>query len=189
MDIDIDCQSTFKPNHIFPMCVKASTVRDDKLVPHPVGVYFQSIPVDEMTSLAAIPYQSAEEMGYTKIDFLHLNALDIFESKKEIQQLLKLEPDWTLLQSEDSVKKLMHIKNHIDLLRKVKPTSVEELADCMALIRPGKRKLLSLYLKNRDLARKTLYKKTDQYYFKRSHAISYSLTIVLQLHLIKGGII
>lgn len=191
MDIDIDCQSDFDPLTIFPEGTKASMVKNGMLAKHPVGVYFQEMPQDPVTDLAAIPYEQAEEAGYFKVDFLHLTILDNFSSKHEIRVLLNKEPDWNLLLNEDVVSKLFHLSKHYAVVKAVKPKSIQDLADCMALIRPGKKLLFDQYLKNRDLIRKELYKKSedDQYSFKRSHAIAYAMNVVLQLHLIKAKIL
>lgn len=190
MDVDIDFQTDFNPLDHFKTAVCASRVQNGELKKHNAGVYLQNIPIDKMTGIAAIPYEQAQELGYFKIDFLHLSFLDNFESKQEIRALLKKEPDWLLLQSPDVVSKLFQLHNHFELVAKVKPTSVQELADCIAIIRPAKRYLLNAYLKNRDIIRTELYRKPDdgRAYYKKPHAISYALTIVLQLHLISAGI-
>jgi DNA polymerase III alpha subunit len=74
------------------------------------------------------------------------------------------------------------------MVKSIKPKSVVEVADCMALIRPGKRPLLGLYHKSRDQARRALYAKDDSgYSFKKSHAMAYAYIVVLQLHLIDQG--
>jgi len=186
MDIDIDFQTKFDPTKVFDNCVPASMVKNGELVKHPCGQYFQAIPIDPHTDLAAIPYEAAEELGYFKMDFLHLSVLDHFANKQEIRMLLKLEPNWELLLDEQHVQKLFQIHRHARLLTRVRPRSIQELADCIALIRPGKRHLIDEYLNDRDAVReKSLYAKDDEgYTFKRSHAIAYAMTIVLQLHLI-----
>ena len=73
-------------------------------------------------------------------------------------------------------------------MKKVKPRSIETLADAIALIRPGKVNLISIYLAQPEMVRKVLYTQSDQYSFKRSHAIAYAMVIVLQLHLIELGL-
>lgn len=189
MDVDIDLKTNFDPIQYFPEAIRASMVKNNELVKHPAGVYFQSIPVDSVTDLAAIPYNKAEEIGYFKVDFLHLSTLDYFDNKQQIRTLIKKEPDWSLLQDPSVVAKLFQIHRHYKLLIEVKPKSVQELADCIALIRPGKRHLLQAYIKSRDTVRPELYRKPDEgYYFKKSHAIAYAMTIVLQLHLVKAKI-
>lgn len=191
MDVDIDFSPDFDPLIVFPQAVRASMVKDHKLVKHPAGAYLQSIPRDTITGLAAIPYDKAEEVGYFKIDFLHLALLQIFTDKQQIRQLAEIPPDWSMLRQRSVVEKLIHIHKHFDLVSKVKPISVEELADCIALIRPGKRHLLTGYLKNKKAVRKVLYQKVEDelYSFKKPHAIAYALTIVLNMHLIKGRIL
>lgn len=188
-DIDIDFPSSFDPTTFLPGAIPASMVKKGELSKHPCGHYLQTIPVDSITGLAAIPYNQAAEFGYFKIDFLHLSLLDNFHSKREIRDLLKIEPDWSLLTNPVVVPRLFQLHRNYALLAKVKPRSVQELADCIALIRPGKRDYLEPYLLDRDKVRPYLYRTEgdDKSSFKRSHSISYALTVVLQLHLIKSG--
>jgi hypothetical protein len=191
-DIDIDTQSTFNAQNVFKNSVAASMVNNKKvLVRHPVGSYFQSIPVDGLTGLAAIPYSEAEDVGYFKVDFLHLTLLDCFDNKKDIRTLLRKEPNWNLLKIPSVVTQLFHLGNHIDVVSRVAPHSIQELADVLALIRPGKRYLLESYIENRDVVRDELYRKPknkDSIWFKKSHSVAYAHNIVLQMHLIEAGI-
>lgn len=188
MDIDVDTSPTFDPTVLFPWA-RAAVVRDGSYTQHPCGVYPQTIPIDPITKLAAIPYDAAEELGYLKIDFLHLNVYQLFKDRAEIDDLLTKDPDWTLLQVPSNHFKLFQLSNHGELLLKLKPSSIEDMADVMALIRPGKRQLVPLYQKSKDLARPLIWKKDDQggYAFKKSHALSYSYVLWLQLHLIEQG--
>jgi hypothetical protein len=186
IDIDIDVRTDFDSLKIFPRWVKASVVRDGRLTPHPCGVYPQSIARDPVTGLSAIPYQHADDLKYLKIDFLHLSAYKHFESRAEIERLVEQEPDWSLLLHGSHQPKLFQLAKHGDLLKSIEPKSLIELADCMALIRPGKKGLLGLYLKEREACRRGLYAKDDEgYSFKKSHALAYALVVVLQLHLIE----
>lgn len=192
LDIDIDLKSEFDPTKYFKNVVVASMMKGPIMTKHPCGAYFQNIAKDPITNLAAIPHKAAQDLGFFKIDFLHLSLLDVFESKEQIRKLMKLAPDWKLLDHPNNVEKLFHIKNHFDLVNKVKPRSVIELSDCMALIRPGKKQLLPQYLQNRKLVRDTLLylrNAEDQYTYKKSHSIAYAYNVVLQLHLIKQDLL
>lgn len=187
MDIDIDIPPSFDPEKLFPW-TRAAVVRDGRLTQHPCGVYPQRIAIDPVTKLAAIPYDAAEELGYFKIDFLHLNVYQYFKTRQEIDELLAKEPDWTQLQLPSNHPKLFQLANHGELLLDLKPASLEELADVLALIRPGKRQLLGLYKKARFQARLALWARDEGgYSFKKSHALGYAWVIVLQLHLIEQG--
>jgi DNA polymerase III alpha subunit len=68
-------------------------------------------------------------------------------------------------------------------LKRLKPQSVEQIAMILAIIRPAKS-----YLKNSSWAEieKNVWEKDEdgQYQFKKSHAISYALSIVVQLNLL-----
>ncbi len=108
-DIDLDFPSSFTPEDFFKEAVRASQVTTGELRKHVAGMYFQSIPKDPITNLAAIPFKEAEALGYFKIDFLHISLLDIFESKEEIRALIELEPDWTILDEQKNVEKLFQL--------------------------------------------------------------------------------
>lgn len=190
-DIDIDTPSSFNAASFFGSYVtKASMIKDEKLQPHPCGVYFQEIPKDPLTDLSAIPYEAAEQLGYFKVDFLHLNVYNHFENKEEIKTLLKTEPDWNLLNSPSIVSKLFQLSKHYDIIKKVQPKCVMEIADVLAMIRPGKAYVLNLYLRDKEKGRKELYKldHNGNYSFKKAHAISYALVVILQLHLLSAGV-
>lgn len=196
MDIDIDFPTSFDPITIFETAVNASRVQDGELKKHNAGIYFQHIPVDQITGYSAIPYNEAENLGYIKIDFLHLSFLDIFQNKHQLRVLLKKEPDWSMLADPNVVGKLFQLHSHFALLSDVKPTSVLEIADCISLIRPAKLFLKDKYLKAKkegklDQFRTVLYAKPADggIYYKKPHSVAYALTIVLQLHFIKAGII
>jgi len=188
MDVDIDVPTNFEALKLFPSWVKASVVREGKLTPHPCGVYPQAIPKDPMTGFSAVPYSEAEELGYLKVDFLHVSAYNGFKTRDEIEKYMLIEPDWSLLQLQSTWPKLFQLSKHGDLLTAVKPKNIQELADCMALIRPGKKTLIGLYTKARSQARMALYAKDESgYSFKKSHAYAYAYVVWLQLHLIEQG--
>lgn len=187
-DVDIDINNQFNPDVLFANYTRASQIRQDKLTPHNVGFYFQQIPTDPWNPhQSAIPYDVAQQLGFQKIDFLHLTFLDNFKNKNELRMLMKQTPNWDLLNHQTNVAKLFQISNHFDIVSAIKPKSIDDLADVVALIRPGKKRLLERYLKEKNYVRSFLYKKTDQYYFKRSHAIGYAHVIVVQLHMIEAG--
>lgn len=192
MDIDIDFKPDFNPLDFFKDGIRASQVeKDGTLRKHNAGVYFQSIPKDPLTNLAAIPFKEAEKMGYFKIDFLHIYLLEYFKSKEEIRQLMEIEPDWSLLDDPKVVEKLFQLGRHYDVIQTIQPRSVEDLCDCVAIIRPGKKRFLRYYRENKEVIREELYKvhEGDKYTFKRSHALAYAFNVVLNLHLIKAGIL
>lgn len=193
MDIDIDLRPDFKLERVFKNATPASTVEDKagvkELKRHPVGAYFQTIPKDPITGLSAIPYEEAEELGYLKIDFLNLTLLNSFESKDEVLYFARKEPKWDRLMDREFTERLFHISKHYDVVERVKPSSILELADILALIRPGKMILLDKYLKNKKLARKELYTKRQASDLRKSHAIAYAVNIVINMNLIEAKIL
>ena len=182
MDIDIDVAENKSVRDLFSFSTRASMIQDGNLKAHPVGLYFQNIPVDDVTGLSAIPYKDGMEYGFFKIDFLNLSLLQTISTKEELRKLARDEPNWDLLLRKDCVDRLFQLKNHFDVLQKIKPKSILELAEVIALIRPGKVHLIDTYIANKAEARKTLWLKTTQPYYKKSHAIAYAHNIVVQMN-------
>lgn len=148
---------------------------------HPSGVYFQNVPVDPFTGLCSFDYESAADLGYVKIDFLNNS---IYEGVRDMNHLdeLMADPVWEMLEHKDIVDNLAHIKGHFGIVCQIRPQSVEDLAVVLALMRPGKKHLIG---RPRDEIDAQIWKKDgDGYAFKRSHAIAYALSIVVQMNLI-----
>jgi Bacterial DNA polymerase III alpha subunit finger domain len=183
-DIDVDIPVGTDIRRLFPSSIPASRVDKNELVKHPCGHYFENIAVDQLTGLAAVPHKEAAEIGYTKVDFLHLSLLNGFKTKTALRRACRKQPDWTLLQRRDVVEQLFQIKNHFDTVQRVKPTSIQELADVIALIRPDKRHLLPDYIRNKQKVRPMLYRShdDDKSAFRAGHSLAYSVTIVAQLN-------
>lgn len=182
-DVDIDVSPDFKRDEFG---VRAMIYRDDteRIMPHPSGVYLEPVPVDPVTGLCAFDYKYGDDKGFMKVDLLVNTAYANFESKEEVLTALTSEVDWKLFLDRRIVDKLPHIANHFDIVREVKPQSIEDLADILALIRPAKIWMLEDYLTNKKRVRINLYKRPagDKVYFKKSHAISYAAMIVCCLH-------
>ena len=142
-DIDIDVKDRDvlleKLKHI-----PASIINKGEVKKHNTGVYFTDIPVHPFTNTANIDYKEAEDRGYFKLDILNVSVYEKVKNEKHLQELVNQEPDWSLLEHKEIVEQLFHIHNHFDIVNKLKPKSVEELAAVLAIIRPAKRNLLNL---------------------------------------------
>ena len=111
---------------------------------------------------------------------------DIVKDEAHLDRLLATEPMWELFEHEEVVEKLFHINNHYDIVKQHLPTSVEQLAMILALIRPGKRYLVG---KSWEEIEASGWTKTqnDTYFFKKSHSYSYAVAIIVQLNLLCEG--
>jgi DNA polymerase III alpha subunit len=167
--------------------VGASRLDDNRLVKHNTGVYLHEVPVDAVTGLCQVPYEQAEELGYFKIDFLNVGIYKGVRSEEHLVQLMSTEPLWDLLQQTEFVDLLFHLNGHGDVLKKTCPTSVEQLAAVLAMIRPAKRYLIG---KPWTTIMQEVWTKpeTGDYYFKKSHATAYAVAIVVQMNLICEGV-
>lgn len=153
---------------------------------HNTGVYLQNMPVNPLNGLATIDYETAEQRGYFKIDFLNVNAYQGVKNEAHIKQLLSVEPLWDLMYEKEVCDQLFHINGYHNLLAQLKPTSILELATVLALIRPGKKHLVPVCVeKGFEAIQDEVWVKTDEgYSFKKSHAVGYAHVIVMQLNLI-----
>jgi hypothetical protein len=150
---------------------------------HKTGVYFHPVPANPFTGWCDIDYQQAEELGFFKVDLLNVSLYQGVKSKEHLDQLANQEPLWDLLQQEDFSNLLFHLNGHGDVLKKTCPTSVEQLAAVLAMIRPAKRYLIG---KSWTMILKEVWTKPEngEYYFKKAHAIAYAVAIVAQMNLI-----
>ncbi len=157
---------------------------DDKFEKHPTGVYFQNIPRDPTTNISTIDHRIANEYGYFKIDFLNVNMYEGIKSEAHLLALLDKEPPWDFFQYKEITDKLFHLKGYSHLLQKFPPKSVEDIAMILAMIRPAKAYLQS---SSWDKVCVEIWDKSldrTDYSFKRQHAISYSLAIIVNLNLL-----
>lgn len=180
-DVDIDVPSKTNKEYYG---VRSMISREDSIIPHPSGYYvgYDNIPIDSVTGLCAFDADYGDENMWQKVDLLSNTSYDRFRSKEEVREKMEDEPQWDLLLDEDILHRLPHIANHHDILEQTRPRSIEDLADVLALIRPGKIHLLNRYLVNKERTRKDLYKRSNKHYFKKSHAISYACMIVCVLN-------
>lgn len=183
-DIDIDLGDRSAALAVLQH-IPASIHRDGTIAKHNSGIYVSEIPVDPYTSLASIDYKVAEDRGYIKVDLLNVSLYTQIKSQEHLSQLMDTEPLWDLLLDRDFCSMLLHIGNHYDTLLKMSEpvTSIETLAQFLAVIRPAKRHLIG---KSWDEVSKTIWDKPadDEYYFKKSHAIAYAHLVAVHINLI-----
>jgi DNA polymerase III alpha subunit len=184
-DIDIDFANREDILSKIPHVV-AGRIDRGEYKRHNTGVYLQNMPVNPLTGLATIDYETAEQRGYFKIDFLNVNAYQGVKNEEHIKQLLSVEPLWDLMYEKEVCDQLFHINGYHNLLAQLKPTSILELATVLALIRPGKKHLVPICVeKGFQAIQDEVWIKTEEgYSFKKSHAIGYAHVIVMQLNLI-----
>ena len=161
----------------------ATIITDKDQNKHKTGVYFQDIPTDPFTKRSSIDYKEAEARGYYKIDMLNVSIYKDIKNGQHLNRLMAKEPDWTLLENKEIVDELFHLNGHFDVVSKLKPKSIEQLAAVLAIITQAKK-----YLMNSDWAKieKEVWvkPKDDSYFFKKAHAYGYAHAIVLQMNLL-----
>lgn len=190
-DLDVDLSENTRNDILNKLQhIPASKISDKGIFPHNVGIYFCDIPQDKITGLASIDYKHAEEdFGFFKIDLLHNTIYDKFSTRKEVEDSINKEPDWNLLRNPLIVNQLPHINNYSELILKLPNiTSVEELSEFIAIIRPGKKYLIDDVKKNgwKSIKDKIWLKEDNGFQFKKSHSIAYALSIVSCLNTLEN---
>ncbi len=181
-DIDIDFANRSRALEHFKH-VTAAIKEDSTFKKHNTGIYCTSIPYNPITGLSTIDYKEAEDRGYFKIDFLNVSVYEGVRDQEHLKQLMETEPLWDLLEQKEFTDLLFHVNGHTSLMKQMKPRSIEELAMCIALIRPAKRHLIG---KSWTEIGTEIWTKPEngEYYFKKAHAIAYAHVIVVQMNLI-----
>lgn len=178
-DIDIDFANRDDVlEHV--NCVPASINASKK---HNTGVYCTSIPYNPLTGMSTIDYHEAEKRGYFKVDLLNVSVYENVNSREHLLQLMHTEPIWDLLLQDDFTDLLFHVNGHGDILRKMQPKTIEQLAAVLAMIRPAKRHLIGKDWSDVN-SEVWLRPEGDEYYFKKAHAIAYAHVVVVQMNLI-----
>jgi hypothetical protein len=179
MDIDID----FADRDIILNKIKHRVAKLDTGKKHNTGVYVTEIPHNPFNEIATLDYKTAEARGYFKLDFLNVSIYKDVRDNAHLTELMDREPLWQLLEHKEFSEKVFHLSGHSALLKKLKPTSLLELAATLAIIRPAKR-----HLQDSDWT--TIMNEVwtkpdnDQYFFKKAHAISYAMAVIVHMNLI-----
>jgi hypothetical protein len=154
---------------------------------HNSGVYATDIPWDPVNQCAAIDYETAEQLGYFKIDFLNMSVYQLIQDPEHYKQMLAQEPKWSRLWTDSEwSKQLVHVGNYTELLSSMKPDSIPRMAAFISIIRPGK-----AHLQNQPWA--TVFESvwdgdnSQGFVFKHAHAIGYAALVALHMNLLHTG--
>lgn len=185
-DIDIDVADRDAALAVFKH-IPASIIRDNNIVKHNTGVYFHNVPVDPVSGFCSISYDKAHESDCFKIDVLNVGVYKDVKSEDHLLDLMYRNFDWTLMENQKFTSQLVHLNNHSEMVSKLKPTNIMELAMVLALIRPGKRRLVDKCRKYgfNSIANEIWSPPTDgSYWYKASHAVSYAYLVVVNANLL-----
>jgi len=182
-DIDLDFANRDDVLKLIPHVPARQTV-EGRVRKHNSGVYVTDVPWDPVNECAAIDYQTAEQRGYFKIDFLNMHVYKLVQSPEHYEQMLATTPPWARLWNEPEwASQLVHVGNYTDLLKEMKPDSIQRMAAFISIIRPGK-----AHLQHKDW--KTVFDSvwdgddSRGYTFKKAHAISYAALVALHMNLL-----
>lgn len=167
--------------------IPASMIRDQKLVKHNTGVYFHTVPVDPMTDLCSITYDHAADADCFKIDILNVGVYSGVRDEAHLLDLMHREFDWSLMELPEFTSQLVHLNSHTDLVKRLRPRSISDLAMTLALIRPGKKHLINKCIaQGFESIRNEIWTKPsdDSYWYKKSHAISYAYLVKVDANLL-----
>lgn len=183
-DIDIDTKNRDDLLKALEGCYTPATERitDDGLQKHKSGVYFDNIPKDPTTGLASIDYKEAEDLGYQKVDFLNVRVYENVRDRKHLEELLERPVQWEAFTVPEIIGELFQLGNQVSTVLTWPPTSIEELAMLIAMIRPAKRHLIGC--DSWDKVREEIWVKptNGEAYFKKAHGFAYAHAIVVQLN-------
>ena len=178
-DIDID----FGDRDIILSRLKHRVAKLPTGKKHNTGVYATEIPHNPIDNLSTIEHKEADERGYFKLDFLNVSIYKDVRDEAHLTELMERTPLWQLLEHQEFSDQVFHLNGHNELLKKLKPQSVEQLAAVLAMIRPAKRHLVN---ETWQTINDSVWTKPEDgaYYFKKAHAISYAMACVVHMNLL-----
>ena len=182
-DIDLDFADREHVLKLIPH-VPACQQQDGVLRRHNSGVYVTDIPRNALLDCAALDYETAEQRGYFKIDFLNMSVYKLIQSPEHYKQVLEQDPPWSRLWTDTEWStQLVHIGNYTELLKSMRPDSIPRMAAFISIIRPGK-----AHLQNQpwDQVFESVWDGDSSrgFVFKKSHALGYSKLVTLHMNLI-----
>ena len=161
-----------------------ATLQDGKR--HPSGIYVTAVPQNAITGRCSFDYKTAGSLGYFKLDLLNQSIYKMVKSPEHLEDLLSKPVPWARLKDAEFVKKLVHIGNYSELIRRLPEpiTTIEQLAMFLAIIRPGKK-----HLQGKSWAEisNTVWNREEGagYSFKKSHSLAYSHLVVLNMAILE----
>jgi hypothetical protein len=186
-DIDIDLADRDQLLKLIQV-TPARQVNNDQVRRHNSGVYATDIPWDPVNACAAIDYETAEQLGYFKIDLLNMTVYQLIKSPEHYQQMSQQEPPWSRLWTDsDWASQLAHIGNYTELLDTMRPDSIPRMAAFISIIRPGKAHLQG---QPWDQVFASVWDGDDSrgFVFKKSHAVSYAALVALHMNLLNQNV-
>jgi hypothetical protein len=169
--------------------VPARQVNQGQVRRHNSGIYVTDIPWDPVNACAAIDYETAEQLGYFKIDLLNMSVYQLIKNPAHYEQVLAQEPSWTRLWEEPAwASQLVHVGNYTELLKTMRPDSIPRMAAFISIIRPGKAHLQNLPWEqvfatvwDGDASR--------GFVFKHAHAVGYAALVALHMNLLNQSVV
>ena len=185
-DIDIDFADRSQLLELIQHTPARQTVQG-QVRRHNSGVYVTDIPSDPVHQCAAIDYETAEQLGYFKIDLLNMSVYQLITGPEHYATAVATEPAWSRLwQEPEWAQQLAHVGNYVDLLREMRPDSIPRMAAFISIIRPGK-----AHLQRRPWSEvfASVWDGDESrgYTFKKSHAVSYAALVALHMNLLDSS--
>ena len=182
-DIDIDLANRDQLLQLI-RATPARQLHQGQVRRHNSGVYVTDIPYDPVNECAAINYETAEQLGYFKIDLLNMSVYQLIQSPGHYEEMIAKEPLWERLWIDaEWANQLVHVGNYTELLQAMKPDSIPRMAAFISIIRPGK-----AHLQNRPWAEvfNSVWDGDDSkgFVFKHAHAIGYAALVALHMNLL-----
>ena len=179
-DIDLDFANR---DHILKL-IQHTPARQSNGRRHNSGVYVTNIPRDPFAGCAALDYETAEQRGYFKLDFLNMSIYQLVKDPAHYEAMLTATPPWERLWTDrEWARQLVHVGQYSKLLESMKPDNIQRLAAFISIIRPGK-----AHLQNKPWSQVFASvwdgDNSEGFIFKKSHAISYSVLVTLHMNLL-----
>jgi hypothetical protein len=182
-DIDIDLANRDQLLQLIH-ATPARQLHQGQIRRHNSGIYVTDIPQDPVNGCASIDYETAEQLGYFKIDLLNMSVYSLITGPDHYNEMLSKQPDWSRLWTDSAwASQLVHVGNYTELLKTMRPDSIPRMAAFISVIRPGK-----AHLQNQpwNVVFESVWDGDTSrgFVFKKSHAISYSALVALHMNLI-----
>src|SRR6056300_803100 len=119
-DIDID----FADREMILDKIKHRVAKLSTGKKHNTGIYVTEVPHNPVDNLSTLDYETAEDRGYFKLDFLNVSLYKDIKDEQHLVSLMEKEPLWDLITEPEFSNQLFHVGDHSTILQTMKPQSI-----------------------------------------------------------------
>ncbi len=178
-DIDID----FADRDVILSKIEHRVAKLDTGKKHNTGVYVTEAPHNPVDNLCTIDHKTADQRGYFKLDFLNVSIYKDVKNEAHLQELMEREPIWATTGTQRLRRQSISSKRARQSIKTIEAYFGTAIGGYTSNNTSGQ-ETLSRQSWNEILNEVWVKPTNGEYYFKKAHAFSYAMAVVVHINLL-----